>query len=134
MIASSAVDKMDTNTFSLERQFVNIIHLCLIEIPSQGRFQDFFQGVAEISSEGGKNLPGGCEKNLAAPPSPQFCIAFLHIILLIYAHFLNIFWTHVIKKYIKYICFLFFFLFVFYILYASLVPLNILGSGGSKPP
>ena len=28
----------------------------------QGRFQDFFQGVAEISSGGGENLPGGGEK------------------------------------------------------------------------
>ena len=36
----------------------------------QGRFQDFFQGVAEISSGGGENLPGGDEKNLAPPPSP----------------------------------------------------------------
>ena len=31
----------------------------------QGRFQDFFQGVAEISSGDGENLPGGGEKNLA---------------------------------------------------------------------
>ena len=46
----------------------------------QGRFQDFIQGVAEISSEGG-------EKNLSAPSSPQRFFAFLHTILLIYAHF-----------------------------------------------
>ena len=49
---------------------------------NQGRFQDFFQGVAEISS-------GGGEKNLTAPPFPQrFFFAFLHTILLIYAHFI----------------------------------------------
>ena len=28
----------------------------------QGRFQDFFQGVAEISSGGGENLPGVAKK------------------------------------------------------------------------
>ena len=44
----------------------------------QGRFQDFFQGVAETSSGGGENLPGGGEKNLAAPPSPLRFFAFLH--------------------------------------------------------
>ena len=46
----------------------NVFHY---DLPKQGRFQDFFQGVAEISSGGGENLPGGGEKNLAAPPSPQ---------------------------------------------------------------
>ena len=55
----------------------------------QGQFQDFFQGVAEISSGGGENLPEGGEKNLAAPPSPQRFFAFLHTVLLIYAHFLH---------------------------------------------
>ena len=62
---------------------------CTVDL-RQGRFQDFFQGVAEISSEGGENLPGGGEKKLAAPPSPQRFFAFLHTIILIYAHFFNI--------------------------------------------
>ena len=34
----------------------------------------------------------------------------------------------------KYIYFKIFFLFAFYILYASLVPLNVLGSGGVETP
>ena len=74
----------------------------------QGRFQDFFQGVTEISSGGGENLPGGGEKNFAATPSPQrFLLSYTQ--LLIYAHFFT-FYTHVIKKYIIYICFLILFL------------------------
>ena len=36
----------------------------------QGRFQDFFQGVAEISSGGYENLPGGGETKCAIPSSP----------------------------------------------------------------
>ena len=31
-------------------------------VKMQGQFQDFFQGVAEISSGGGENLPEGGEK------------------------------------------------------------------------
>ena len=62
-------------------------HFCPIWIYIQWRFKDFFQGVAEISSGGGENLPGGGEKNVAAPLSPQRFFAFLHTILLIYAHF-----------------------------------------------
>ena len=99
----------------------------------QGRFQDFFQGVAEISSGGGENPPGGGEKNFAAPPSPQHFFAFLHTILLIYAHFFYILGSCYKELHKIYIFFLFFFLFVFYILYASMVPLNVLGSEGSKP-
>ena len=33
-------------------------------LTDQGRFQDFFQGVAEISSGGGENLPGCGEKKI----------------------------------------------------------------------
>ena len=71
--------------WSLVRRFSAEYH----EIPGedQGRLQDFFQRVAEISSGGGKNLPGGGEKNLAALPSSQRFFAFLHTILLIYGHF-----------------------------------------------
>ena len=58
-------------------------------VVSQGLFQDFFQGVAEISSGGGENLPRGGEKNLAASPFPQRFFAFLHTILVIYAYFLK---------------------------------------------
>ena len=37
----------------------------------QGLIQDFFQGVAEISSGDGEKLPGGGETNCALPPSPK---------------------------------------------------------------
>ena len=43
----------------------------------QGRFQDFFQVVAEISSEGGENLTGGGNK-LRAIPFLSAVFAFLH--------------------------------------------------------
>ena len=33
-----------------------------LDTSGQGRFQDFFQGVAKISSRDGENLPGGGEK------------------------------------------------------------------------
>ena len=56
---------------------------------TQGQFQDFFQGIAEIFSEGGENLPGDGETNGAPPPSPQRFFA-SYTTLLIYAQFLDI--------------------------------------------
>ena len=41
-------------------------------IPRAGWVQDFFHGVAEISAEGGKNLPGGGEKIVRTPFSSAF--------------------------------------------------------------
>ena len=96
----------------------------------QGWFQDFFQGVAEISSGGGENLPGGGEKKLASFPSAFFYFPTHYITnLRPLFYILDLFYKEIHKIYI----FLSFFLFVFYVLYASLVPLNVLGSGGSKP-
>ena len=59
---------------------------------TQGRIQDFFQGVAEISSRGGKNLPGGGEK-IVRYPLPLSVYLRSYITLLIYAHWFNIFDT-----------------------------------------
>ena len=48
-------------------------------IYTQGRFQDFFQGVADISSGGGENLPGGGEKIACYPLSvTHFCSSTQH--------------------------------------------------------
>ena len=73
---------------------------------SQGQFQDCFQGVAEISSAGGENLPGGGETIARYPPSPQ-CFLFSYKTLLIYAHFFDILdtWYKEIHK-IYYLLFL----------------------------
>ena len=48
---------------------------CIWNRLKQGRFQDFFQGVAEISSGGSENLPGGGEKKFSGIsfPSAFFC-------------------------------------------------------------
>ena len=54
--------------------------------PFLGRFQDFFQGVAEISSGGDENLPGGGKKHMHAIPFSQRFLLF-YTTLLIYANF-----------------------------------------------
>ena len=89
---------------------------------SQGRFQDCFQGVAEISSAGG-------EKIARYPPSPQ-CFLFSYKTLLIYTHFFDILdtWYKEIHKiyYFAFSCSSFIF-------YTQVqVPRNVLGSGGGS--
>ena len=67
--------------FSIEiSQTISLYHKSVL---NQGRFQDFFQGVAEISSGGGK------KKLLGTPPSPKrFLLSYTT--LPIYAHFFDI--------------------------------------------
>ena len=49
------------------------------KVSTQWRFQDLFQGVAEISSEGGENLPGGGENIARYPISLSvFCFSTQH--------------------------------------------------------
>ena len=48
----------------------------IMYIVIQGRFQDFFQGVAEISSGGGENLPG-VAKQIARYPLPLSVFCFI---------------------------------------------------------
>ena len=89
--------------------------------------------MAEISSGGGENLPGGGEKNLAAPPSPQAqrFFAFLHTITNLRPLFyiFDSCYKEIHKIYI------FFILFLVRLLYfiRKFDSLNVLGSGGSKP-
>ena len=88
----------------------------------QGRFQDGFQGVAEISS-------GGGEKIARYPPSPQ-CFLLSYTTLLIYAHFFDILDT-CYKEIHKIYCFTFScYSFIFYT--QVRVPRNVLGSGGGS--
>ena len=54
----------------------------------QGRFQDFFQRVAEMSLGGGENLPGGGEKIARYIPFLSAFFAFLHNITNLRPHFL----------------------------------------------
>ena len=85
--------------------------------PVQGRFQDFFQGVAEMSSGSGENLPGGGEKIARSPPFSVFCFFTQHFSFT--PTFFYILDTRC--KEIHKIYFLKFVLFIFYLLYASLV-------------
>ena len=62
---AAAVIEMETSPILQKQQIVQYRY------PKQGRFQDFFQGVAEISTGGGENLPGAGETNCALHPSHQ---------------------------------------------------------------
>ena len=99
----------------------------------QGRFQDIFQGVAEISSAGGENLPEGGETKCTLPPSPRrFLLSYTT--LLIYAQFLT-FYSHCYKEIPK-IFFFSTFSFGLLSIIQSLVSRNVLGSwgvGGRNP-
>ena len=106
--------------------------MCVIYFDhSQGRFQDCFQGVAEISSAGGENLPGGGEKIARYPPSPQ-CFLFSYKTLLIYAHLT----FDILDTWYKEIHKIYYFAFSCssFIFYTQVrVPRDVLGSGvGSK--
>ena len=60
------------------RWTVNIKYMFILRNRLQRRVQDFFQGVAEISSGGGENLPGRI--NCALPPLPQrFLISYTEL-------------------------------------------------------
>ena len=109
-------------------------HLC-----PQGWFQDFFQGVAETSSGGGRYIfrgwrksPRGWRNKLRATSFASGFVAFLHNITFLRPIFVDILDTHY-KKYLKYIYFFFTFLVRHFPFIQSLVPRDVLGSGGSQP-
>ena len=97
---------------------------------NQGRFYDFFQGVAEISSGGGENLPGGGEKIARYPPSTQRFLLSTHITNLRPLFYI----LDTCYKEIHEIYTFLLFLIRLLPLYASLIPRNVLGLVGVETP